>query len=150
MKKKRGQSIVEYALLLGCIAVAGIVALGLTGHHVSNIFGIASKSFNEKTIEPQGIQYEVAIGEYKIDNKYLLGFDVEERVEEYYGNISVFLVTSTGEVEMQKGMGLSCPANTYCLAQPHDYIVADLIEQGAFYSIRSNNEEVLTTPVWDW
>jgi pilus assembly protein Flp/PilA len=41
-RTERGASMVEYALLVGLIAVVAVVAIGLLGGGISNLFGHAS------------------------------------------------------------------------------------------------------------
>jgi pilus assembly protein Flp/PilA len=39
---ERGASMVEYALLVGLIAIVAVVAVGLLGHSISNLFSNAN------------------------------------------------------------------------------------------------------------
>jgi pilus assembly protein Flp/PilA len=45
-RTERGASMVEYALLVGLIAVVAVVAVGLLGGGIANLFGGASNCVN--------------------------------------------------------------------------------------------------------
>jgi pilus assembly protein Flp/PilA len=45
-RSERGASMVEYALLVGLIAVVAVVAVGLLGGGIANLFGGASNCVN--------------------------------------------------------------------------------------------------------
>jgi pilus assembly protein Flp/PilA len=46
VRNERGASMVEYALLVGLIAVVAVVAVGLLGGGIANLFGHASNCVN--------------------------------------------------------------------------------------------------------
>ncbi len=46
VREEEGQGLVEYALIIGLIAIVAITALGLAGTQVSNLFGKITTSLS--------------------------------------------------------------------------------------------------------
>lgn len=141
-KKKLGQSMVEYALLLGLLAVCSISALNLLGDNTTKVFNIINESFSEKKVK------EIDVGEYKWGDKFL-GFSIDPEFESKHQNVQYFIQTDTETIPLMKGGNSFCPSDAYC-PNSTSYKVTDLINANGMIIMKSNGEEVLKTPVWDF
>ena len=80
--KKKGQALVEYAIILGLVSICVITALTQLGDNVKNTFNIFNKTFDSMTLEENVPQY-VDVYMAKIGNNFL-GFYVDPEFEKKY------------------------------------------------------------------
>lgn len=140
MEKKRGQGMVEYAMILGLIGVFCISTLSLLGDNVTNVFDILNNVKWHKGI---------IVTEYKWGSNFL-GFALPEDYEAELENIIVYIEDQNGtKIELNKGGNFACPSGAYCPSS-NGHNMSELVANGATIIVESNGTKVMERLVWDF
>lgn len=140
MEKKRGQGMVEYAIILGLIGVFCISALSLLGDNVTNVFDILNNVKWHKGI---------IVTEYKWGSNFL-GFALPEDYESELQNITVYIEDQNGtKIPLTKGGNFACPSGAYCPSST-GHNMNELITNKATIIVESNGSKVMERLVWDF
>ena len=140
MKNKKGQSMVEYAILLGLIGVFCISALTLLGENVTNVFNILNNVKWHKG---------VIVTEYKWGSNFL-GFALPEDYESELENITIYIKDQNGtKIPLTKGGNFACPSGAYCPSSV-GHNMSELVANQATIVVESNGSVVMQRLVWDF